>query len=74
MRDRTITINGFSKTFSMTGWRLGYLMGPKVIVDQIKKIHQLEILAKNIIKNVGNIAVIAIINKSNQVIHKNNLF
>ena len=40
MRDRTITINGFSKTFAMTGWRLGYVMGPKAIIDQVKKIHQ----------------------------------
>lgn len=40
MRDRTLTVSGFSKTYSMTGWRLGYLMGPKVIIDQAKKIHQ----------------------------------
>ncbi|MBP5694392.1 MAG: hypothetical protein J6X03_02930 [Bacilli bacterium] len=45
-----------------------------IATAKIKKIHQFEILAKNIIKNAGNIAVIAIINKSNQVIHKNNLF
>lgn len=44
MKDRTITINGFSKTFSMTGWRLGYLMAPKAILDQIKKIHQFVIM------------------------------
>lgn len=45
MRDRTITINGFSKTFSMTGWRLGYVMGPKAIIDQVKKIHQFVIMS-----------------------------
>lgn len=45
MRDRTITINGFSKTFSMTGWRLGYVMGPKAIMDQIKKIHQFAVMS-----------------------------
>ena len=44
MKDRTITINGFSKAYAMTGWRLGYLMGPKTIVDQIKKIHQFVIM------------------------------
>lgn len=44
MRDRTITINGFSKAFSMTGWRLGYVMGPKEIMDQMKKIHQFVIM------------------------------
>ena len=45
MRDRTITINGFSKAFSMTGWRLGYVMGPKAIMDQVKKIHQFVIMS-----------------------------
>ena len=45
MKERTITINGFSKAFSMTGWRLGYVMGPKAIVDQIKKIHQFSIMS-----------------------------
>ncbi len=45
MRDRTITINGFSKTYSMTGWRLGYVMGPRVIIDQIKKIHQFVVMS-----------------------------
>ena len=45
MRDRTITINGFSKTFAMTGWRLGYVMGPKAIIDQVKKIHQYVIMS-----------------------------
>ena len=44
MRDRTITVNGFSKAFSMTGWRLGYVMGPKPIMDQMKKIHQYVIM------------------------------
>ena len=45
MRDRTITINGFSKTYSMTGWRLGYVMGPKEIVEQVKKIHQFVVMS-----------------------------
>ncbi|MBQ8142260.1 MAG: aminotransferase class I/II-fold pyridoxal phosphate-dependent enzyme [Bacilli bacterium] len=44
MRDRTLTINGFSKAFSMTGWRLGYVMGPSVIMEQVKKIHQFVIM------------------------------
>lgn len=44
MRERTVTINGFSKTFSMTGWRLGYVMGPKEIIGQVKKIHQFVIM------------------------------
>jgi len=44
MRDRTITVNGFSKAYSMTGWRLGYVMGPLEIMTQMKKIHQFVIM------------------------------
>ena len=44
MKERTILINGFSKGFAMTGWRLGYACGPKVIIDQMVKIHQYAIM------------------------------
>ncbi len=44
MKERTITINGFSKAFSMTGWRLGYACGPQEILNQITKIHQYAIM------------------------------
>lgn len=44
MRERTIVINGFSKGFAMTGWRLGYAAGPKVIMEQMLKIHQYAIM------------------------------
>jgi len=40
MKERTITVNGFSKAYSMTGWRLGYLVGPKEIVQHILAIHE----------------------------------
>ncbi len=40
MQERTILINGFSKAFAMTGWRLGYACGPKEIIAQMTKIHQ----------------------------------
>ncbi len=40
MKERTILINGFSKAFAMTGWRLGYACGPKEIIQQMTKIHQ----------------------------------
>ena len=40
MRERTVLINGFSKSYAMTGWRLGYACGPKVIIEQMYKIHQ----------------------------------
>lgn len=45
MKDKTIIVNGFSKTFSMTGWRLGYAAGPKEIISVMNKIHQSCIMA-----------------------------
>lgn len=44
MQERTILINGFSKAFAMTGWRLGYACGPKAIIEQMIKIHQFAIM------------------------------
>lgn len=44
MQERTIYVNGFSKAFAMTGWRLGYLAGPKPLVSQMLKIHQYAIM------------------------------
>lgn len=44
MKERTIVINGFSKAFSMTGWRLGYACGPELIMSQMLKIHQFAIM------------------------------
>ena len=44
MKERTLMINGFSKAFSMTGWRLGYVCGPAEIIKQITKIHQFAIM------------------------------
>ena len=44
MRERTILINGFSKAYAMTGWRLGYACAPSVIMEQMIKIHQFAIM------------------------------
>ena len=44
MQERTILINGFSKAFAMTGWRLGYACGPANIIEQMTKIHQFAIM------------------------------
>ena len=44
MRERTIVINGFSKSHAMTGWRLGYACGPEIILKQMLKIHQYAIM------------------------------
>ncbi len=44
MQERTILINGFSKAYAMTGWRMGYACGPKAILEQMIKIHQFAIM------------------------------
>ena len=44
MQERTVVINGFSKAFAMTGWRLGYLLGPLPLIKQMLKIHQYTML------------------------------
>ena len=44
MRERTIVMNGFSKSHAMTGWRLGYACGPEVIIKQMLKVHQFAIM------------------------------
>ena len=45
MRERTVVINGFSKTYSMTGWRMGYACAPAPIIKQMTKIHQYAIMS-----------------------------
>ncbi len=45
MRERTVVINGFSKTYSMTGWRMGYACAPAPIIKQMTKIHQFAIMS-----------------------------
>lgn len=44
MKERTILVNGFSKSYAMTGWRLGYACGPEAIISQMTKIHQFAIM------------------------------
>jgi aminotransferase len=45
MKERTVVVNGFSKAFAMTGWRLGYAMGPKEVIGQMTKLHQFAIMS-----------------------------
>ena len=61
MHDRTITINGFSKAYSMTGWRLGYILGPKSITDEIKKIHQFSIMCAPTISQYAGIEALKMV-------------
>lgn len=44
MKERTIIVNGFSKSYAMTGWRLGYALGPELLIAQMTKIHQFAIM------------------------------
>ncbi|MFB6157351.1 MAG: pyridoxal phosphate-dependent aminotransferase [Haloferacaceae archaeon] len=54
MADRTVTINGFSKAYSMTGWRLGYLVAPEPIVEQASKVHSHSVsCAPNFVQHAG---------------------
>ncbi|MFC4406127.1 pyridoxal phosphate-dependent aminotransferase [Haloarchaeobius iranensis] len=54
MGDRTITLNGFSKAYSMTGWRLGYFAGPEELVSQAGKIHSHSVSsAVNFVQHAG---------------------
>jgi aminotransferase len=45
MKEKTLVINGFSKSYAMTGWRLGYICGHQILIDAMKKIHQYSIMS-----------------------------
>ncbi len=49
MKERTVVINGFSKAFAMTGFRLGYALGPKPVIDAMVKVHQYSMLCASVI-------------------------
>ncbi|OIB56974.1 pyridoxal phosphate-dependent aminotransferase [Natrialba sp. SSL1] len=54
MAERTITVNGFSKAYSMTGWRLGYFAGPEELIDQAGKLHSHSVSsAVNFVQHAG---------------------
>ncbi len=54
MDDRTVTVNGFSKAFAMTGWRLGYYGAPKSVIDQAGKLHSHSVsCAANFVQHAG---------------------
>lgn len=56
MKERTILINGFSKAFSMTGWRMGYFAAPKPIATQMLKIHQYAIMCGPTVSQYASVA------------------
>ena len=65
MWERTVVVNGFSKAYSMTGWRLGYAMGPEEIIKQVTKIHQFSIMCAPTISQYA--AVEALINGDDDI-------
>ena len=58
MAERTIVINGFSKTYAMTGWRLGYAAGPKPVIKTMTKIHQSCIMSAPTVSQYAAIAAL----------------
>ena len=58
MRERTLVLSGFSKAFAMTGWRLGYAVGPQEIIDAMVKIHQFTMLCAPTLSQIAGIEAI----------------
>lgn len=58
MRERTLTMNGFSKSYAMTGLRIGYVCGPREALEEIYKVHQYEILCASTTSQYGAIAAL----------------
>ena len=72
MEDRTVTINGFSKAYSMTGWRLGYLHAPESLISQAAKLHSHSVsCAVNFVQHAG---VEAIQNTDDAVVEMRDAF
>jgi aminotransferase len=66
MKERTILINGFSKTFAMTGWRLGYAAAPQPLIQQMTKLHQYGIMSAPTTAQYG--AIEALKNGENDIV------
>ena len=58
MKERTLLVNGFSKAFAMTGWRLGYIAGPEPVIKQMLKIHQYAIMCSPTVSQYAAIEAI----------------
>ena len=59
MKERTIMINGFSKNFAMTGWRLGYALGNQEVIEQMIKVHQYVIMCAPTVSQYGAMEAMA---------------
>ena len=58
MKERTIVVNGFSKAYAMTGWRLGYALAPKPVIDAMNKIHQYTMICAPITAQIAGLEAI----------------
>lgn len=58
MRERTLTFNGLSKAYAMTGWRLGYVAGPAVFINQIAKVHSHSVTCATSFAQAGGVAAL----------------
>ena len=58
MEDRTITVNGFSKAYAMTGWRIGYVVAEKRLSDTLRKLHYYAVLCPNAISQKAAVAAL----------------
>ncbi len=58
MRERTLTFNGLSKAYAMTGWRLGYVAGPRTYLDQIAKVHSHSVTCATSFAQAGGVAAL----------------
>ena len=58
MWERTLTFNGLSKAYAMTGWRLGYMAGPKVFMDEIAKVHSHSVTCATSFAMAGGVAAL----------------
>lgn len=58
MRERTITINGFSKAYSMTGWRLGYAAAPQPLIQSMNRVHQYNVACASAFAQAGAVAAL----------------
>ena len=67
MKDKTVVINGFSKSHAMTGWRLGYACGHSAIIDAMKKIHQYAIMC---CPTISQYAAIEALNNGDEVVRE----
>mgnify|MGYP001851651743 CR=1 FL=1 len=67
MRERTLVLNGFSKAFAMTGWRLGFAAGPEEVISTMHKIHQYNIMSANTTSQIAGLEALTHPNRDQEI-------